>query len=82
MFVFKNRMIFKMSLIKYLCDRLCLVLLVFCFVISASQAENFNDWKNQQQSGFKQTKDEFEQYRAEINAAFKEYKRQNRCGMG
>ena len=64
-----------MHLIKYFSAHLSLLLLVFCFVITTSQAENFNEWKNQQQSGFKKTKDDFEQYRAEINAAFKEYKR-------
>lgn len=71
-----------MSLIKYLSDRLSLLVLVFCFVISTSHAENFNDWKNQQESGFKQTKDEFEQYRAEIDAAFKEYKRKTAIVWG
>ena len=63
-------MYFIKILNKYFC-----VLAVSFFVVTLSQAEDFRDWKNQQQSGFKQVKDEFEKYRAEIDAAFKEYKR-------
>ena len=71
-----------MCLIKLLCKHLCMATVSCCFVISASHAESFQDWKNQQQSGFVKVKDEFEEYRAEIEAAFKEYKRKTGAVWG
>jgi len=52
------------------------------FITTAVQAEDFRDWRKQQQSGFIQVKDEFEKYRAEIDAAFKEYKRKTGAVWG
>ena len=71
-----------MRLIKYLCKFLSLVAVSFCFALTTSHAESFDDWKNQQQTGFKQAKTEFEEYRAEIDAAFKEYKRKTGAVWG
>ena len=51
-------------------------------VVVVSHAESFDDWKSQQQSGFKQVKDEFEIYKAELDAAFKEYKRKTGAVWG
>jgi membrane-bound lytic murein transglycosylase C len=61
---------------------LCLLAVSSCFLVAVSHAESFDDWKSQQQSGFKQAKDEFEVYRAELDAAFKEYKRKTGAVWG
>ncbi|MDH5388732.1 MAG: murein transglycosylase domain-containing protein [Gammaproteobacteria bacterium] len=71
-----------MSSIKYLCKCLSLVVVSFCFSFTTSHAESFDDWKNQQQTGFQKAKTEFEEYRAEIDAAFKEYKRKTGAVWG
>ncbi len=64
-----------MCLIKSLCKLLFVAVVSCCFVITTSHAESFQDWKKKQQTGFVKVKDEFKEYRAEIDAAFKEYKR-------
>ena len=71
-----------MRLIKNLYQCSGLMVLAFCFVIASSHAENFDDWKKQQQSGFVQAKDEFEEYKAEVDAAFKEYQRKTAAVWG
>lgn len=68
--------------IRVLGRNLCLLAVAGFFVAGAGHAENFSDWKNQQQSEFKQVKDEFEQYRDELNAAFAEYKRKTGAVWG
>ncbi|MDH5611878.1 MAG: murein transglycosylase domain-containing protein [Gammaproteobacteria bacterium] len=60
----------------------CWTVVSSCFVIMTGHAESFNDWKNQQQSGFQQAKDEFEIYKAELESAFKEYKRKTGAVWG
>lgn len=70
-----------MCLMKILNKYLCMIAVSF-FIATVAQAEDFRDWRNQQQSGFKQVKDEFEKYRAEIDAAFKEYKRKTGAVWG
>ena len=52
------------------------------FAITVCSAGDFQDWKNQQQSSFKQAKDEFELYKAELDAAFKEYQRKTAAVWG
>ncbi len=70
-----------MRLSKSLSQYLCMLVASF-FVVTASYAAGFQDWKNQQQSDFKQVKDEFELYKAEIDAAFKEYRRKTSAVWG
>ncbi|MCK5002454.1 MAG: DUF3393 domain-containing protein, partial [Gammaproteobacteria bacterium] len=70
-----------MRLSKSLSQYLCMLVASF-FVVTASYAAGFQDWKNQQQSDFKQAKDEFELYKAEIDAAFKEYRRKTGAVWG
>jgi len=70
-----------MRLLKLLRLNLCFIALSSS-VVSTGWADSFQDWKNQQQSGFVQVKDEFEQYRAEIDAAFKEYQRKTAAVWG
>ena len=70
-----------MCLMKILNKYFCMFVVGF-FITTAVQAEDFRDWRKQQQSGFIQVKDEFEKYRAEIDAAFKEYKRKTGAVWG
>ena len=52
------------------------------FVVTVSSAGNFQDWKNNQQSSFKQVKNEFELYKAELDAAFKKYQKKTAVVWG
>lgn len=59
----------------------CLIIALFGFV-SSSYASGFEDWKNQQNTGFVKSKNEFEQYRDEIRTAFGEYLRKTGAVWG
>ena len=57
-------------------------LLLLSVFTHTSHSSDFSTWKQQQLSGFKQTRDEFEVYRHEISAAFAEYKRKSESIWG
>ena len=70
-----------MYLIKLLNKNLSVIAISF-FVVTVSSAGNFQDWKNNQQSSFKQVKNEFELYKAELDAAFKKYQKKTAVVWG
>jgi len=71
-----------MYLTKSLNKVLCVALIGCGLVFSPVHAGNFDEWKKQQNSGYTQVKDEFAEYKAELNAAFDEYKRKTAAVWG
>ena len=55
----------------------------YCLMFSAGYAySSFDSWKKSQQSAFQQSKDEFVEYKRELDAAFKEYSRKTSAVWG
>jgi len=72
---------FKYSLVK----QLWLSIAIGCLPFLSAHADtdtSFEEWKKQQQSSVQQSKDAFTAYKAEIQAAFKEYSRKTATVWG
>lgn len=61
-----------------------LLVLIGCGFFSTPNVadSSFESWKKQQQSSFVQVKDEFKEYRSELDAAFREYRRKTSAVWG